>query len=104
MGSIQLLAPVAFLTGKYQIKLLFLISREKEGEVGGENKKPAWCNVVVEKGRCADSYWHAPVFQVLVIESLQSFSRPSLHLGAGKEGGQGVELEPHHAAAERQRG
>lgn len=38
MGSIQLLAPVAFLTGKYQIKLLFLISREKEGEVGGKIK------------------------------------------------------------------
>jgi len=44
------------------------------------------------------------VLQVLVLASLQSFSRPSLHLGSGKEGGQGVELGPHHSAAERESG
>lgn len=63
-------------------------------EGGRKKKKPAWCSVVVERDWYANSYWHAPVFQVLVLVSLQSFSRPSLHLGSVKEGGQGVELEP----------
>lgn len=44
----------------------------------------------------ANSHLHTPTFQVLVLVSLQSFSRLSLPSSFDRRGGQGMELEPYH--------